>query len=100
MTNIDFDNTPFCRDNVIAIEGDATDYIFCVIKGVIRSCKTFENGARGIVAFYMPGDIFGWSDLTQSLSVEAATDTEVLFVKRRALLSIASRDVRVANFLY
>jgi CRP-like cAMP-binding protein len=48
----------------------------------------------------MPGDIFGWSDLTQSLSVEAATDTEVLFVKRRALLSIASRDVRVANFLY
>lgn len=47
----------------------------------------------------MPGDIFGWTDLTQSLSVEAATDTEVLFVKRRALLSIASRDVRVANFL-
>ena len=32
----------FCRDNVIAGEGDATDYI--VVKGVIRSCKTFKNG--------------------------------------------------------
>ena len=34
----------FCRDNVIAGEGDATDYIFFVVKGVIRSCKTFKNG--------------------------------------------------------
>jgi CRP/FNR family nitrogen fixation transcriptional regulator len=89
----------FCRDNVIAGEGDATDYIFFVVKGVIRSCKTFKNGTRSIVAFYMPGDVFGWSDLTQSLSVEAATDTKVRFIKRRALLFIASQDVRVANFL-
>ena len=89
----------FCRNNVIVAEGDVTDYIFFVIKGVIRSCKTFENGARSIVAFYMPGDVFGWSDLTYSLSIEAATDTELLFVKRSAFLSIASREVRVANFL-
>jgi CRP/FNR family transcriptional regulator, nitrogen fixation regulation protein len=89
----------FFRDNVIAAEGDAPDYIFFVVKGVIRSCKTFENGARSIVAFYLPGDVFGWSDLAHSLSVEAATDTELLFVKRSGLLSIASREVRVANFL-
>ena len=89
----------FCRNNVIAAEGDVTDYIFFVIKGVIRSCKIFENGARSIVAFYVPGDVFGWSDLTHSLSIEAATDTELLFVKRSAFLSIASREIRVANFL-
>ena len=47
----------------------------------------------------MPGDVFGWSDLTYSLSIEAATDTELLFVKRSAFLSIASREIRVANFL-
>jgi CRP/FNR family transcriptional regulator, nitrogen fixation regulation protein len=89
----------FCRNNVIVAEGEITDYIFFITKGVIRSCKTFENGARSIVAFYMPGDVFGWSDLTCSLSIEAATDTELLFVKRGAFLSIASREVRVANFL-
>ena len=31
--------------------------------------------------------------------MEAATDTELLFVKPSAFLSIASREVRVANFL-
>ena len=87
------------RDNVIAGEGDCTDYIFFVVSGVVRSFKTFENGARSIVAFYLPGDLFGWSDLTQSLSIEAATDTMLLFVKRSAFLSIASREIRVANFL-
>jgi CRP/FNR family transcriptional regulator, nitrogen fixation regulation protein len=89
----------FYRNNVIASEGEPADYIFFVVSGVVRSCKTFENGARSIVAFYLPGDLFGWSDLTHSLSVEAATDTVVLFVKRSAFLSIASREIRVANVL-
>ena len=89
----------FRRNNVVVAEGDVKDYIFFAIKGVIRSCKTFENGTRSIIAFYIPGDVFGWSDLTHSLSIEAATDTELLFIKRSAFLSIASRDFRVANFL-
>jgi CRP/FNR family nitrogen fixation transcriptional regulator len=91
--------TRFRRNNVIVAEGDLTDYIFFVIKGFIRSCKTFENGTRSIIAFYIPGDLFGWSDLTHSLSIEAATDAELLFVKRNAFLSIASQDLRVTNFL-
>ena len=89
----------FYRNNVIAAERDAHEYIFFVVNGVVRSCKMYENGARNIVAFSLPGDLFGWSDLTQSLSIEAATDTQVLFVKRRGLLSVASRDIHVANFL-
>jgi CRP/FNR family transcriptional regulator, nitrogen fixation regulation protein len=89
----------FYRDNVIACEGDAAEHIFFVVRGVVRSCKIFQHGARNIVAFYLPGDLFGWTDLQHSLSIEAATDTEVLFLKRNALLSIASRDNRVASFL-
>jgi CRP/FNR family transcriptional regulator, nitrogen fixation regulation protein len=38
-------------------------------------------------------------DLWHALSIEAATDTEVLFLKRNVLLSIASRENRVASFL-
>jgi CRP/FNR family transcriptional regulator, nitrogen fixation regulation protein len=90
----------FYRDNVIASEGDAAEHIFFVVRGVVRSCKIFKHGARNIVAFYLPGDLFGWTDLRHSpLSTEAATDTEVLFLKRSALLSIASRESRVARFL-
>ena len=88
----------FYRDNVIVCDEneDAADYIFFVVSGVVRSCKSFENGNRNVVAF--SGDLFGWTDLKRSLSLEAATDTAVLFLKRSALLSLASRESRVASF--
>jgi len=87
----------FYRNNFIA--GEEDDYIFFVVSGVIRSCKSYEDGTRSIVAFYLPGDLFGWSDLTSSLSIEAATDAVVLFIKRSGFVSLASEEIRVANFL-
>jgi CRP/FNR family nitrogen fixation transcriptional regulator len=90
---------PFASTAIYLIGGEEGDYIFFVVSGVIRSCKTYEDGARGIVAFYLPGDLFGWSDLTSSLSIEAATDAVVLFIKRSRFVSLASEEIRVANFL-
>jgi CRP/FNR family nitrogen fixation transcriptional regulator len=89
----------FCRNNVIACEGDAADYIFLVVSGVVRSCKTFQNGTRNVVAFYLPGDLLGWDDQKCTLSVEATTDATVLFIKRSGLLSLAARESRVSSFL-
>jgi CRP/FNR family nitrogen fixation transcriptional regulator len=89
----------FHRDNVIACEGEAADYLFLVVSGVVRHCKTFENGTRNIVAFYLPGDLFGWTDAKHVLSVEAAADAMVMFIKRAGLLSIASQESRVASLL-
>jgi CRP/FNR family nitrogen fixation transcriptional regulator len=86
----------FRRDNVIACEGERADYLFLVVSGVVRHCKTFENGSRNIVAFYLPGDLFGWND---ALSVEAAADAMVVFIKRAGLLAIASQESRVASLL-
>jgi CRP/FNR family nitrogen fixation transcriptional regulator len=90
----------FRRNTVIACEGEAADYVFLVVSGAVRSCKTFTNGSRSVVAFYLPGDLFGWSDQKQhSLSVEAASDAMVLFLKRSALLSVAARESCVAAFV-
>jgi CRP/FNR family transcriptional regulator, nitrogen fixation regulation protein len=89
----------FYRDNVIACDEDAADYLFFVVSGVIRSCKVFDGGSRSIVAFYLPGDLFGLTDLKRSRSLEAATDAAVLFLKRNALLSLAAREIRISNFL-
>ena len=46
---------------MIACEGDPTDYIYVVVSGVVRSCRTYRDGSRGIVAFHLPGELFGWS---------------------------------------
>src|SRR5262249_29565350 len=87
------------RDQVIVCEGDAADYIFLVVDGIVRSCRTFQNGARSIAGFYLTGELFGWTDLKHSLSAEAATNAMVLYLKRSALLSAAARDSHIANFL-
>jgi CRP/FNR family transcriptional regulator, nitrogen fixation regulation protein len=89
----------FFRDNVIAFDEDVADHLMFVVTGVVNSCKICKSGTRSVVSFYLPGDLFGWSEPKLSLSIEAATDSEVLFIKRSGLLSLASRDVRVANVL-
>jgi len=87
------------RDQVIVCEGDPADYIFLVMDGIVRSCRMFQNGARSIAGFYLPGELFGWTELKHALSVEAATNAMVLYLKRSALFSIAARDSRIASFL-
>ena len=88
------------RGAMIACEGDPTDYIYLVVSGVVRSCKTYRDGSRGIVAFHLPGEFFGWSgDVVHSLALEAAAHTFVLFFKRSALLAAAIHDIRIANYL-
>jgi CRP/FNR family nitrogen fixation transcriptional regulator len=88
------------RNSTIVCEGDPAEYIFMVVDGIIRRCKTFQDGTRGIVAFHTPGELFGWTDeLKHPLSIEAATDGLILFFKKSALLSIAAREQKVASFL-
>ena len=87
------------RDQVVVCEGDPADYIFLVVDGVVRSCRTFQSGTRNILGFYFPGELFGSTDQKHVLSVEAASDAMILYLKCSALLSIAARDSRVASFL-
>jgi CRP-like cAMP-binding protein len=88
------------RGAMIACEGDPTEYIYVVVSGVVRSCRTYRDGSRGIVAFHLLGELFGWSgEPVHSLSLEAATDALVLFFKRSALLAAAMQDSRIASYL-
>ena len=88
------------RNSTIVCEGDPADYVFMVVDGIVRRCKTFQDGTRAIVAFHTSAELFGWTDeLTHALSIEAATDALVLYFKRNLLMSMASRDHKVANFL-
>ena len=88
------------RNNVVVCEGDPTDYMFLVVSGTVRTCRTYETGTRSIIAFYLPGDLLGWTNAPKhSHSVEAATDAIILFLKRSVLLSVASQERGFANTL-
>jgi CRP/FNR family nitrogen fixation transcriptional regulator len=88
------------RDQTIVVEGDASDYIFLVISGVVRSFRSFQNGTRSIVSFYLPTEFFGLTNHpTHLLTAEAVTDANILFFKRSALFSMAKRESQIADFL-
>ncbi len=88
------------RNATIVWEGDPSDYVFLVVKGAVRSCRSYLDGSRGIVAFHFPGELFGWSGgPVHSLSAEAVTDTLILFFKRKNLLCAAAQDAKIANYL-
>ena len=90
----------YSRDQTIVIEGEASEYIFLVISGVVRSFRSFQDGTRTIVTFYLPTEFFGLTDHpTHLLTAEAAADANILFFKRSALVSVAKRESRIANFL-
>ena len=90
----------YSRHQTIVTEGEASEYIFLVISGVVRSFRSFQDGTRRIVSFYLPTEFFGLTNHPKhSLTVEAATYANILFFKRSALVSMAKRERGIANFL-
>jgi len=88
----------FYQNNVIALNEDVADHLMFVITGVVRSCKICKSGNRSIVSFYLPGDFVGWVDAKLSLSIEAATDTELRLSKARAWFRLRRRTCELQTF--
>jgi CRP/FNR family nitrogen fixation transcriptional regulator len=76
-------------------------YVYKVLIGTVRTCKTSENGRRQIAGFYLRGDIFGLEVRDEHiLSAEAAAETKLLLINRSALFALAERDNSVARELW
>ena len=92
---------PFARNGQFYCEGEPATYLYRVISGVARIYRMTTEGRRQIVAFYVPGDLFGFeAGETHMLSAEAITDTRVRMVKRTAMMNIAAEDDDVAHQLW
>ena len=66
------------RGELIFGEGDAGQFVFFVESGVIRISRCAENGHRQILAFRVPGDLFGVPEAGSYLnSAEAASEARI-----------------------
>jgi CRP/FNR family transcriptional regulator, nitrogen fixation regulation protein len=91
----------FPRNGEIYGEGEAADYVYKVIRGTIRTSKVLTDGRRQIGGFYLPGDVFGLeSGDEHAFSAEAITASEVLVIRRAALVALAARDIGTARELW
>lgn len=68
--------------------------------GCVRTCNTLSDGRRQIGAFYLPGDVFGLdARKVHSISAEATTASNVVAVKRSALMSRNAGDAGMLRLL-
>ena len=89
------------RKCLLYIEGESSAYLYKIVSGVARSYRMTAEGRRQIVAFHVPGDLFGFEvGDTHRLSAEAVTDVKVRLFKAASLLNIASCDADVAQQLW
>lgn len=89
------------RNAEIYGEGEPAEYVYRVVRGVVRTYKLLNDGRRQISAFLLPGDFFGLDcDDEYRFTAEAVADATLTFVKRSALTGLARRDGEVANDLW
>src|SRR5690242_15017484 len=82
-------------------QGEPADYLYKVVSGTVRTSKILADGRRQIGSFYLPGDVFGLEvGDDHAFSAEAITESQVLVVRRGALMGLASRDGEVARQMW
>jgi CRP-like cAMP-binding protein len=79
-------------------ENDPAESVYKVVSGSVCTCKTLSDGRRQIVAFYLPGEFFGFECADEhSLSAEAVSNAKVLVIKKRVLAAAASLDAAIGR---
>ena len=72
-------------DNCLFHEGDAAEYLYEVIKGVVRSSKVLIDGRRQVLNFGYPGDIIGLShDSYYHSDCDAVSDVKLRVIHKNA----------------
>jgi CRP-like cAMP-binding protein len=81
-------------------EGDSPEWFYLIAVGRVKVVKHSSTGKDFIIAFFGPGDMFGevavFENRPYPASAEAATDSEVLGIKRDSLLAFLARHPEVS----
>lgn len=90
----------FQRNEEIFGEGESATYVYRVVSGAVRTVRFTADGRRQILAFHLPGDIFGLEPGSRhGLSAEAVGDSEVSVVRRSLIETAAAQDIKAAQAL-
>lgn len=81
-------------------EGEPADYVYALVSGAIRVVHFTGDGRRQILAFHLPGDVFGL-DLSgvHEFAAEAICESQVVLVRRSAVETAATESLPVARAL-
>jgi CRP/FNR family nitrogen fixation transcriptional regulator len=75
-------------------ESDPAEYLYRLVSGIARGYRMTSEGRRQVVAFYMPGDLFGFElGGDHSFSVEVVSNAKVRMIRLSALSAIKAQDL-------
>lgn len=84
---------------LIYLEGDPVNYVYCIVKGKAKTYKTNENGKEIITGLYKEGDIFGYTSIFEPYENESCMineEADLLFIPREKFLQIMEGSKEVA----
>jgi CRP/FNR family transcriptional regulator, nitrogen fixation regulation protein len=92
---------PFNRGSELYSQLEPANYLYQLISGVAQAYRLTADGHRQIVAFYLPGDLFGFEvGKNHTLSVEAITYARVRLIRSSTIMAAALTDEEVAHQLW
>ena len=89
----------FKKDTNIYHEGNNSNYIYLVIKGLVKCHKLDEQGKQLTTALFKEDDLFGYTSFTQNLPYqESATtikETELVGLSKQELANVLNSNHKV-----
>ncbi|MBU6462236.1 MAG: helix-turn-helix domain-containing protein [Bradyrhizobium sp.] len=91
----------FGRNAEIFGEDEEAEYLYQVISGAVRTYRMLDDGRRQVVAFYLPGDVFGMEAANvHRCSAEAIAESQVLVLNRASVMGRAEREMDLSRQLW
>ena len=89
----------YSKDKIIYKEDQNSNYIYLILKGVVRCYKFDENGKELTTALHKEDDLFGYTSFTQNISYKetaiAMKDVEMVGVSKTELKHILDKNHKV-----
>jgi CRP-like cAMP-binding protein len=79
-------------------EGEDAQFVYKLVTGSVRVCKTLTDGQRHISCFHVPGDVFGLErTATHRMGAEALEASQVLMFRRSQVERLIASDLDAAH---
>jgi len=89
------------RGTTLFSEGEEARFVYLVDEGIFRVSRSGESGQRQILAFRVPGDVFGFSDRGDyANSADSVTPARVLRIPWSRLQQMMLEDAQLQFHLF
>jgi CRP/FNR family nitrogen fixation transcriptional regulator len=84
----------YSPDETIFAEGDTARNVYVVLSGAVRTVRMLPDGARQVVEFHLPGDVFGFESAGEhDLTAQSIGESTLRIMRRGTFFDTAAGGV-------